>query len=79
MNQASSESEGIFDFIMAMRADCSGDWSKVSAIDGVSQDDVERFLEYAATVCSNMGNYLVSLYDYRESYSRCGMQINAVS
>lgn len=39
---------------------CSGDWKQLSKVDGVDEEEVQAWLEYAATFLSNIGNYYVS-------------------
>jgi hypothetical protein len=59
LRQVSSESNGIFDFIIGLYESCSGDWDKLVSENYITQDELHAFLEYAATFLSNMGNYYV--------------------
>jgi len=60
MNQVSPEAEDIFDLVIELRSSCSGDWAALSQQCGLSTDELNFFLEYAATVLYNLGNYFVS-------------------
>jgi hypothetical protein len=87
--QVSPESLDIFDFILELHRTCSGDWPSLIG-SGVSSEDLHRFLTYAATFLSNVGNYyvccvvqisvieaiLISLVGFRRSeiHSRCGQK-----
>ncbi|KAI1754488.1 peptidase family M49-domain-containing protein [Xylaria castorea] len=57
LRQVSPESLAIFDFIMRLREFCDGDWQRLAEWEGVTEDDVSAFLQYAATFLSNVGNY----------------------
>lgn len=59
--QVSPEANGIFDFIMALYHSCDGNWEQLATETGVSVQELENFLEYAATFLSNIGNYFVSV------------------
>jgi dipeptidyl-peptidase III len=59
LHQVSPEAIGIFDFILELHNDCSGNWSKLVSDSGVAEKQLEHFLLYAATFLSNMGNYYV--------------------
>ncbi|KAH6890266.1 peptidase family M49-domain-containing protein [Thelonectria olida] len=56
LRQVSPESSTIFDFILELYHTCSGAWPSLIGPD-VSSDDLQRFLIYAATFLSNVGNY----------------------
>ncbi|GLB15002.1 hypothetical protein AtubIFM61612_004809 [Aspergillus tubingensis] len=58
--QVSPEANGIFDFIMALYHSCDGNWEQLATETGVSVQELENFLEYAATFLSNIGNYFGS-------------------
>ncbi|OJI87134.1 hypothetical protein ASPTUDRAFT_54154 [Aspergillus tubingensis CBS 134.48] len=58
--QVSPEANGIFDFIMALYHGCDGNWEQLATETGVSVQELENFLEYAATFLSNIGNYFGS-------------------
>ncbi|PWY82924.1 dipeptidyl peptidase III [Aspergillus heteromorphus CBS 117.55] len=57
LRQVSPEATGIFDFIISLYRSCDGNWEQLAAESGVDIQDVERFLDYAATFLSNVGNY----------------------
>ena len=58
MRQVSPESIPIFDFILELHMHCSGDWDTL--VDShVSKESLHKFLTYAATFLSNVGNYYV--------------------
>ncbi|KAH9909743.1 dipeptidyl peptidase III [Xylariomycetidae sp. FL2044] len=57
LRQVSPESPAIFDFILELRRYCDGNWQLLSETDGLSDEDIRSFLEYAATFLSNVGNY----------------------
>lgn len=59
LRQVSPESIGIFEFIMELHRSCGGDWNQFSEDYGVDVEDLEAFLEFAATFLSNVGNYYV--------------------
>ncbi|KPM44896.1 Dipeptidyl peptidase 3 [Neonectria ditissima] len=56
LRQVSPEAPAIFDFILELHHVCNGDWSSLVG-PGLSKDDLQRFLTYAATFLSNVGNY----------------------
>ncbi|RAL00385.1 dipeptidyl peptidase III [Aspergillus ibericus CBS 121593] len=60
LRQVFPEANGIFDFIMALYHDCDGNWEQLATKTGVSMQDLDRFLEYAAIFLSNVGNYFGS-------------------
>ncbi|OBT90313.1 hypothetical protein VE02_03317 [Pseudogymnoascus sp. 03VT05] len=59
LRQVSPESESIYDFILSLhRASISaGSWSSYATRAGVSAQDLQYFLEYAAQFLGNSGNY----------------------
>ena len=58
LEQVSPESPAIFDFVLELYQTCSGDWE--SLVDSrISSEELHRFLTYAATFLSNVGNYFV--------------------
>ncbi|KAI1123465.1 peptidase family M49-domain-containing protein [Nemania abortiva] len=59
LRQVSPESIDIFDFILELYRSCSGNWSTLIE-PGVTAGDLHKFLTYAATFLSNIGNYLGS-------------------
>ena len=59
MRQISPESEGIYDLILALYKSVSGDWAKLGKETEVSEQDVKYWVEYAAGVLANLGNYKV--------------------
>ncbi|KAK3366725.1 peptidase family M49-domain-containing protein [Lasiosphaeria ovina] len=57
VRQVSPESPDIFDFIMDLHRACSGDWNTLVAQCEVLPEELEAFLEYAATFLCKLGNY----------------------
>ncbi|XXH00202.1 hypothetical protein Hte_006544 [Hypoxylon texense] len=57
LRQVSPESPAIFDFILELYRSCGGDWKQLSEVNGVDRDEIQAWLEYAATFLSNVGNY----------------------
>ena len=55
LRQVSPESEGIYDLILALHKSCGGDWKQLQADTGVSGEDVDGFLSYAAQFLGNLG------------------------
>jgi dipeptidyl-peptidase-3 len=59
MRQVSPESPHMFDFIMDLSRTCDGKWETLVAQCNVTFEEVDTFLEYAATFLCNLGNYYV--------------------
>ncbi|KAI0973575.1 peptidase family M49-domain-containing protein [Xylaria arbuscula] len=59
LRQVSPESLAIYNFILELFHSCSGNW-KALIEPGVSGEELEGFLTYAATFLSNIGNYFGS-------------------
>lgn len=57
LRQVSPESEPIYDLIVSLHRACNGDWKSLREKAGVSSEDVQHFLEYAAQFLGNCGNY----------------------
>lgn len=57
LEQVSSESRPIFDFILELHRACSGNWDAIVGQVGVERDQLQQFLTYAATFLSNVGNH----------------------
>ena len=57
LTQVSPEAPGIFDLIIELHQATAGDWNVLREVCGLSETDVDDFLEYAATFLSNLGNY----------------------
>jgi len=55
----SPESQAIFDFIIELHRACSGDWKSLIHGNIGEEEELQRFLTYAATFLSNLGNYYV--------------------
>ncbi|KAK4452742.1 peptidase family M49-domain-containing protein [Podospora aff. communis PSN243] len=61
LEQVSPESPGIFDFILELHRECAGNWGSLLTLTrGVESEELRRFLTYAATFLSNIGNYFGS-------------------
>ncbi|KAI0113626.1 peptidase family M49-domain-containing protein [Nemania sp. FL0031] len=59
LRQVSPESLAIFDFILELYHTCSGNWDALVE-PGATREDIDKFLTYAATFLSNIGNYFGS-------------------
>ncbi|KAI2623210.1 dipeptidyl peptidase III [Hypoxylon sp. NC1633] len=57
LRQVSPESIPIFDFIVELYRSCGGNWQQCLEIAEVAEEELQAFLEYAATFLSNIGNY----------------------
>ncbi|KAF2085088.1 dipeptidyl-peptidase III [Saccharata proteae CBS 121410] len=57
LRQVSSESEHIYDFIIALYNWAQGDWKKVQKVAGLSDEALDHFLDYATQFLGNTGNY----------------------
>lgn len=57
LRQVSPESESIYDFIIALYKACSGDWKSLGQKAGVTDQDIQHFLEYSTQFLGNAGNY----------------------
>ncbi|KAI0167004.1 dipeptidyl peptidase III [Hypoxylon sp. FL1284] len=57
LRQVSPESIAIFDFILELHRLCGGDWKQLSRDGGIDEEEMQAWLEYAATFLSNIGNY----------------------
>ncbi|KAK1077238.1 hypothetical protein LTR48_008848, partial [Friedmanniomyces endolithicus] len=57
LRQVSPESEAIYDFIVTLHKGCDGDWKKLASRAGLSDEDLNHFLSYAAQFLGNTGNY----------------------
>ncbi|KAI1776192.1 dipeptidyl peptidase III [Hypoxylon cercidicola] len=57
LRQVSPESLAIFDFILELYKTCGGHWEQLSEIGEIDEEEVQAWLEYAATFLSNVGNY----------------------
>jgi dipeptidyl-peptidase-3 len=57
LRQTSPESEPIFNLIIALYKTLNGDWNSLTQKTGVSAQDLQYFLEYAAQFLGNCGNY----------------------
>jgi hypothetical protein len=60
--QVSPESLQTFDLVIKLAKLCHGDWRKLSVQADVTNDSMERFLEYCSTVLENLGYYQVNSY-----------------
>ncbi|KAF2790206.1 dipeptidyl-peptidase III [Melanomma pulvis-pyrius CBS 109.77] len=57
LRQVSVESEYIYDFIIALHKHTSGDYASLAKETGVSSEDLDAYLNYAAQFLGNLGNY----------------------
>jgi dipeptidyl-peptidase-3 len=57
LRQLSPESEPIYDFIIALHKHCNGDYDGLAKDVGLSKDDLDAYLNYAAQFLGNLGNY----------------------
>ncbi|KAB2576075.1 Dipeptidyl peptidase 3 [Lasiodiplodia theobromae] len=57
LRQISPESEHIYDFIVTLHRHYNGDWKKAQKDAGLSDDELNAFLDYAAQFLGNAGNY----------------------
>jgi dipeptidyl-peptidase III len=57
LRQISPESEAIYDLIIALHNSCNGDWKKLQTGSGISDDDLNHFLDYSTQFLGNLGNY----------------------
>ena len=66
LRQVSPEANPIFDFIIELHRSChrsfQGRWEDYGKAYGVAFEEIQSFLEYAATFLSNVGNFYVSLH-----------------
>ncbi|KAH6842422.1 peptidase family M49-domain-containing protein [Chaetomium sp. MPI-CAGE-AT-0009] len=60
LRQVSPESLPIFDFILKLHRACAGKWDVLAKTRGICSEELQRFLVYAATFLSNIGNYFGS-------------------
>ncbi|KAI1079291.1 dipeptidyl peptidase III [Whalleya microplaca] len=57
LRQVSPESLAIFDFILELRRSSGGEWQQLCKSHNVPREELDSFLEFAATFLSNIGNY----------------------
>jgi dipeptidyl-peptidase-3 len=57
LRQVSVESEHIYDFIVTLHKHSKGDYSTVAKEAGLSQEEIDAYLNYAAQFLGNLGNY----------------------
>ncbi|KAF1364652.1 dipeptidyl-peptidase III [Lizonia empirigonia] len=57
LRQLSPESEPIYDFIVALHKHSKGDYDALAKEAGLSQGELEAYLNYAAQFLGNLGNY----------------------
>ena len=60
MRQTSPESVEIFQLLLELYAACDGNWDRLVHETKISDQEVNKFLDYAAAFLSNVGNYYVS-------------------
>ncbi|MCJ1326550.1 hypothetical protein MMC10_003215 [Thelotrema lepadinum] len=66
LHQTSPESNSIFDLIIRLYAHSQGDWRRLAQSNGILPEELDAFLDYAATFLSNVGNYYVDKPSSRE-------------
>lgn len=64
LRQVSAEGPDIFDFIMDLHSACGGDWDTLTTRCDILPEELDAFLEYAAALLCNMGNFYVSSLQY---------------
>ncbi|KAJ4296696.1 hypothetical protein N0V90_006744 [Kalmusia sp. IMI 367209] len=57
LRQVSPEAEFIYDFIVALHKHSNGDYPALAKEAGLSQEDIDAYLNYAAQFLGNLGNY----------------------
>ncbi|KAK1826927.1 dipeptidyl-peptidase [Podospora conica] len=57
LRQVSPESADIFDFIMGLHSACGGDWDTLTTRCEILPEELDAFLEYAATFLCNLANF----------------------
>lgn len=57
LRETSPEAIDIFDFIIELAGQCSGNWATLADECEVDPGDLNAFLDCAATFLSNIGNY----------------------
>ncbi|KAH7130666.1 peptidase family M49-domain-containing protein [Dendryphion nanum] len=57
LRQISPESEPIYDFIIALHKHSSGDYTALAKEAGLSTEEINAYLNYAAQFLGNLGNY----------------------
>jgi dipeptidyl-peptidase III len=57
LRQVSQESEHIYDFIIALHKHGKGDYTALAKEAGLSEDEINAYLDYAAQFLGNNGNY----------------------
>ncbi|KAL1894631.1 hypothetical protein Cpir12675_003570 [Ceratocystis pirilliformis] len=57
LRQISPESEPIYDFIISLHKACNGNWKALAANVGITETDLNAFLQYAGMFLGNNGNY----------------------
>ncbi|PSN72689.1 dipeptidyl-peptidase III [Corynespora cassiicola Philippines] len=57
LRQISPEAEPIYDFIIALHKHSNGDYTALAKEAGLSQEDLDAYLNYSAQFLGNLGNY----------------------
>lgn len=57
LRQVSPESEDIYDFIITLHKHADGDYAALAKEAGLSKEEVDEYLNYAAQFLGNLGNY----------------------
>ncbi|KAH8708706.1 Dipeptidyl peptidase 3 [Beauveria bassiana] len=57
LGQTSSEGVGIFDFILELHKACGGEWTKFVQRFGISEEEMDNFLDYSGMFMSKLNNF----------------------
>ena len=57
LRQVSPESEHIYDFIVALHKHTKGDYASLAKDTGLSQEEIDAYLDYSAQFLGNLGNF----------------------
>ncbi|KAI1751939.1 putative dipeptidylpeptidase III [Xylaria castorea] len=57
LRQNAAKAETIFDLIVALHHHCDGDWKALGHSAGVTDAEIQYFLEYSSMFLTNLGNY----------------------
>lgn len=62
MRQVSPEGSAIANFIISLYRACQGQWKQLASQTGVSEQELDEFLDYSAQFFCNMGNFYVRAF-----------------